>query len=61
MPRGRYTLDREPGALPDIRRDIGGIVFVIAPPGVPRGNQLVIRCDDDGEVKVSIRVDPAAA
>lgn len=59
MARGQHTLDRQPGSLPDIRTNNGGITFVMTPPGSPRGDQLVIRCDADGEVWISIRV-PAA-
>jgi hypothetical protein len=43
-----YQVDRQAGSLPDIRREIGGIVFVLAPPGIPSDSQLVIRMDDDG-------------
>jgi hypothetical protein len=50
-------MDRQPGSLPDIRMNINGVTFVMAPPGTPRGNQLVIRCDADGEVWVSIQPD----
>lgn len=47
--------DRQPGTLPDIRADAGGIRFAMAPPGVPQGDRLVIRCDADDEVWVSIQ------
>ena len=57
MARVHHTMDRQPGSLPDIRMNINGVTFVMAPPGTPRGNQLVIRCDADGEVWVSIQPD----
>jgi hypothetical protein len=55
MARTQQTLDRQPGTLPDIRTDDGGITFVIVPPGAPHHDGLVIRCDDNGEVWASIR------
>ena len=47
--------DRRPGAPPEIRMDAGGIWFVMAPPGVPPGERLVIRCDTDDGLWVSIQ------
>jgi hypothetical protein len=61
MTGGQSMLDGEPGALPDIRTNVRGITFVMAPPGAPRGEQLVIRCDADGEVWISIHVARATA
>jgi hypothetical protein len=55
MARTQQTIDRRPGLLPDIRTDDGGITFVIVPRGAPHQEQLVIRCDDNGEVWASIR------
>jgi hypothetical protein len=55
MARVKHTLDRQPGSLPDIRTDVGGITFVMAPPGAPPGRHLHIRCDAEGEVWISIR------
>ena len=55
MPRTQQTLDRQRGALPDIRSDAGGITFVIKPQGAPHRDQLVIRCDENGDAWVSIR------
>lgn len=60
MARGQHVLDRQPGPLPEIRTDGGGITFVMAPPGATRGEQLVIRCDADGEVWISIQPDRAS-
>jgi hypothetical protein len=53
-------LDSEAGALPDIRRDIDGLVYFMTPPGVPRGSQLFIRYADDGDISAAILIDPAA-
>ena len=55
MTRGQGTIDRHPGALPDIRTHVHGITFVMVPLGVPKGKQLLIRCDADGEVLISIQ------
>jgi hypothetical protein len=61
MTGGQNMLDGQPGTLPDIRTNVRGITFVMAPPGTPRGEQLAIRCDPDGEVWVSIHVARATA
>ena len=58
MAHAQHTLDRQPGSLPDIRTNNGGITFVMAPTGAPSGDQLVIRCDADGGVWISIRTGP---
>ena len=55
----RQTSDQRRGAIPDIRTDVGGITFVMIPPGTPGGERLVIRCDADGEVWISIKLDRA--
>lgn len=57
MPRERHTLDRHPGQMPDIRADAGGITFTIVPIGRSPREPLVIRCDIDGEIWISIRTD----
>jgi hypothetical protein len=54
MARGQHTLDGKPGSLHEIRTYTGGITFVMAPPGTPRGGKLVIRCDENGDVWISI-------
>ena len=61
MARTQQTVDRQPGTLPDIRTDDGGITFVLVPRGAPHHDQLVIRCDDNGEICVSIRPGRRAA
>ena len=55
MVRTQHSIDRQPGRLPDIRADDGGITFVMVPPGAPDHDELVIRCDDTGEAWASIR------
>jgi hypothetical protein len=59
MARAQYTLDRQPGSLPDVRTDVDGITFIMAPPGAPRGKHLLIRCDAQGDVWISIRSEAA--
>lgn len=61
MTRTQQTLDRQPGTLPDIHSDDGGITFVMVPRGAPHHDGLVIRCDDNGEVWASIRPGRRAA
>jgi hypothetical protein len=58
MRRERQTLDQKPGSLPEIRAGEGNITFTMAPTGRPRGEQLVIRCDANGEIWISIQPDP---
>lgn len=55
MTRRHQAIDRHPGSLPDIRTTPSDITFLMAPHGVPTGQQLVIRCDADGEVWISIQ------
>jgi hypothetical protein len=52
---GGQKLDGERGALPEIRTTIWDITFIMAPPGAPHGDQLVIRCDADGGVWAAIQ------
>jgi hypothetical protein len=59
MNRERQTLDQRPGSAPDIRSDGGGITFIMALAGTPRSEALVIRCDIQGEIWVSIGRDKA--
>jgi len=54
MHRERQTVDQRPGSLPDIRTDHGGITFIMVPRGTPTSEPLVIRCDADGEIWISI-------
>jgi hypothetical protein len=55
MARAHHTIDRHPGSLPDIRTTACGILFVMNSPGLPKGKQLAIRCDAEGEVWISIQ------
>jgi hypothetical protein len=54
MKRARPTIDDRPGALPDIRTSGGGVTFVMSPCGTLSSERLIIRCDDRGEIWVSI-------
>jgi len=60
MARGPHTLDRRPGSLPDIRTATGSITFAMVPRGAPHGERLVIRCDAEGDVWISIQPPVAA-
>jgi hypothetical protein len=55
------TLDGQPGSLPDIRSNMDSVTFVMVPPELPRGDELVIRCDADGDVWISIRRDASCS
>jgi hypothetical protein len=44
--------------VPAIRTDNGGITFVMVLAGIPKSDRLVIRCDADGQVWISIEPDP---
>ena len=61
MAREPHTaLDGRPGSLPVIHTSTKDVTFVMAPLGAPNGDQLVIRCDANGEVWISIRRAPEA-
>jgi len=51
--RDEDPLDTQPGANPDITTHSGGITFEMHTVG--NDDRLVIRCDDDGEVWVSLQ------
>ena len=51
------TLDRQPGATPDIKTVPDGVTFDMHAVGTRQNEHLVIRCDDSGEVWMSIRSD----
>lgn len=56
MARAQHALDGKRGALPDIRPcNNNSISFLLNPPGTPRGQQVLVRCDADGEVWISIQ------
>ncbi|MGH7633510.1 MAG: hypothetical protein ACRENC_07250 [Gemmatimonadaceae bacterium] len=60
MARVQHSTDRHPGTLPDIRSERDGTTYVMAPPGTRTGKHLVIRCDANGEIWVSIQPPPRA-
>jgi hypothetical protein len=55
MARTRNALDRHPGSIPDIRADAGSITFTMVPIGRSPREPLVIRCDVNGEIWISIK------
>jgi hypothetical protein len=57
MSRRLDALDGQPGPIPDIRTDVRGLTFVIHPLGTRSDERLLIRCDDAGDVWMSIRSD----
>jgi hypothetical protein len=57
MRRERPALDRHPGTVPDIRADAGSITFTLVPVGLSPREPLVIRCDGDGQIWISIKDD----
>jgi hypothetical protein len=57
MKRARPTNEHRPGALPDIRTSACGVTFIMAPCGSHTSERLIIRCDDSGEILVSIGPD----
>jgi hypothetical protein len=61
MPRRVSALDSQPGSLPDILPDTGGLKFVMRPRGTNTRKRLVIRCEDAGEVWVSIQPDEGSS
>lgn len=61
MKRERHTLDRHPGVIPDIRAEGSSITFTMVPMGHSPREPLVIRCDADGEIWISIRSDEDTA
>jgi hypothetical protein len=57
MTRRHDALNDRPGAIPDIRTTGVGVTFEMHPLGTRHTTRLIIRCDDDGEVWISIRSD----
>ena len=58
MAHKQTALDMKPGSLPDIRTNKDGITFVMTPDtgdGEQLGEQLVVRCDSQGDVWISIQ------
>jgi len=54
MKRAHLTVDSQPGLSHTIYLTTDGIAFVMSPPGVG-ADELIIRCDSDGEIWISIR------
>jgi hypothetical protein len=55
----RKLLDRRRGSLPDIRTDGESVKFSLDIVGIETAARLVIRCDPDGSVRVSIENPPS--
>jgi hypothetical protein len=55
MSRTSQILDRQPGALPEIRTTVDHITFHMAVAGVPKEHQLIIRCGAKGDIWISIQ------
>jgi hypothetical protein len=60
MPRPQSALDRQPGRIPDISEDGRGVTYVIDLVGGRPTHRLIIRCDNDGGVWMSITPTPEA-
>lgn len=58
----RKKTDQRPGDVPEIRAVGDSVVYLFDVTGIEREGRLVIRCDPDGAIRVSIehagRVDP---
>ena len=50
----KTALDGQPGAVPEIRPGPDSVSFHLAIVGVRRSAQLILRCDTNGELWVSI-------
>ena len=50
----RKELDLKPGVLPEIDAVDGSVIFTMEIAGPRPQNQLVIRCDVDGDIWLSI-------
>lgn len=48
------NIDQRPGRTPTIAAKDGEIIFTVTPAGIPRGVQLIIRCDANGCIWLSI-------
>jgi hypothetical protein len=57
MSRISQALDRQPGALPEIRTTVDNITFHMTIAGGP-GYLLIIRCGSNGEIAMSIHAEP---
>ena len=50
----RKELDLKPGVLPEIDAVDGSVIFTMKIAGRQTNDQLVIRCDLDGEIWLSV-------
>jgi hypothetical protein len=50
----RKSPDREPGAIPDIRPDGDGLIYLVPVPAVHATARLLIRADADGNLWASL-------
>ena len=48
------TVDQRPGPLPDIRMESDSVMYIMDLAALPKKPLLVIRCDAEGEVWISI-------
>jgi hypothetical protein len=55
MARVRHALDGQPGRLPEVRVKANDIIFTMTPPGTGFEARLLIRCDADGELWISLQ------
>jgi len=55
MKKARPTIDDHPGPLPDIRTTGSSVTFVMTPIGTEPSERLIVRCDDAGQIWVSIK------
>ena len=54
MARGQNLQDTRPGSAPEITTDLRGLTFDMHVRGTGSHEHLVIRCDNAGEVWISI-------
>jgi hypothetical protein len=52
------SMDQRPGSVPEIRATDRGLTFPMAPAGFPSGDLVILRCDADGEIWLSIEDRP---
>jgi hypothetical protein len=50
----RKTLDRQPGAVPEVLHDGDSVLFLLEVAGAPERIKLVLRCTQHGEILASV-------
>lgn len=50
----RKALDRQPGAVPEVRSEGDGVTFLLEVAGAPERIKLVLRCTKSGEILASL-------